>query len=241
MVWHRQGCASEWLSDHRVHAAHNSRHYRTERIEHMNDDNIFRLILLVGFLILVSIGVYHRIKSQATGEKLDRRQEGLFILLTLRPVGGAGWVGLIAYLINPTWMAWSSVPLPIWLRWIGIGLGIIAGSLFFWTLRNLGKNLTDTVVTRKEHSLVTSGPYRWVRHPFYSSVTQFILANSLAAANWFLFLTGILFFILIAIRTRIEERILLERFGDEYRTYMDRTGRFLPRFSSKSGPPRQMS
>lgn len=205
----------------------------------MNDDDIFRLILLVGFLILVSIGVYHRIKSQATREKLDRQQEGLFILLTLRPVGGAGWVGLIAYMINPSWMAWSSVPLPIWLRWIGIGLGIIAGLLFFWTLRNLGKNLTDTVVTRKQHSLVTSGPYRWVRHPFYSSATLFILANSLAAANWFLSLTGVLFFILIVIRTRKEEEHLLGRFGDEYRKYMKQTGRFFPRISRASGTETQ--
>lgn len=201
----------------------------------MNDDNIFRPILFVGFLILVSIGGYYRIKSQATGEKLDRRQEGLFILFTLRPVGAAGWVGLIAYMINPSWMAWSSVPLPIWLRWIGIGIGIIAGSLFLWTLRNLGKNLTDTVVTRKEHSLVTGGPYRWVRHPFYSSGTLFILANSLAAANWFLSLTGVLFFILIVIRTRREEKHLLARFGDEYRNYMRQTGRFLPRIGTESG------
>jgi len=212
-----------------------ARHCRTVRNEHMNDDDIFRLILFVGFLILVSITGYHRIKSQATGEKLDRRQEGLFILLTLRPVGGVGWGGLIAYMINPSWMAWSSFPLPIWLRWIGVALGIIAGSLFFWTLRNLGKNLTDTVVTRKEHSLVTRGPYRWVRHPFYSSVTLFILANSLAAANWFLSLTGVLFFILIVIRTRKEEKHLLARFGDEYRNYMRQTGRFLPRIGSKNG------
>lgn len=201
----------------------------------MNDDNIFRPILFAGFLILISITLYYRIKSQATGEKLDRRQEGLFILLTLRPVGAAGWLGLIAYMINPSWMAWSSVPLPIWLRWTGIGLGIFSGSLFFWTLRSLGKNLTDTVVTRKEHSLVTGGPYRWVRHPFYSSVTLFILANSLAAANWFLSLTGVLFFILIVIRTREEEKHLLARFGDEYRNYMRQTGRFLPRLGTESG------
>jgi protein-S-isoprenylcysteine O-methyltransferase Ste14 len=134
-------------------------------------------------------------------------------------------------MIDPSWMAWSSVPLPNWLRWIGIGLGIIAWSLLFWTLRYLGKNLTDTVVTRKEHALVTGGPYRWVRHPFYTSVTMAILANSLAAANWFLFLAGVSFFILIVIRTRKEEENLLGRFGEEYRKYMQRTGRFLPKSS----------
>ena len=160
-----------------------------------------------------------KLDGKGTGEKLDRRQEGVFVFVTLRAFGIMGMFGLIAYMIDPSWMAWSSVPLPNRLRWIGIGLGIIAGSLLFWTLRHLGKNLTDTVVTRKEHSLVTGGPYRWVRHPFYSSVITALLANSLAAANWFLFLAGVLFFILIVIRTRKEEENLLGRFGDEYRKY----------------------
>jgi len=199
----------------------------------MNDDHLFRVILLVGSIVLLPIAAYHRLKSQATGEKLDRRQEGLFILFTLRPVGVVGMLGLIAYMINPSWMAWSSVPLPAWLRWTGVGVGVIAGALLIWTLRSLGKNLTDTVVTRREHTLVTSGPYRWVRHPFYGSLALCVLANSLVAANWFLFLSGSLLFVLIIIRTRTEEEKLLARFGDSYRAYMDRTGRFLPRIEAK--------
>jgi len=55
----------------------------------------------------------------------------------------------------------------------------------------LGKNLTDTVVTRKEHTLVTSGPYRWVRHPFLCGV-GFERGGQLAAtANWFYLLMGL--------------------------------------------------
>ena len=204
------------------------------------DDNIFRFILAAGWLVLIPITAYHRVKSH-TGEKLDRRQEGLFVLLTLRPVGLGSMIGLIIYMINPLWMAWSSVPLTIWLRWVGIGIGITAGSLLVWTLRSLGKNLTDTVVTRKEHNLITGGPYRWVRHPFYSSATMAIFANSLATANWFLFLTGILFFGLIVIRTRKEEQILLARFGQDYRKYMSRTGRFFPKVSSETEPPKQIT
>jgi len=194
----------------------------------MNDDQTFRAVLILGALILFPIALYHRLKSQATGEKLDRRQEGLFILITLRPVGIACMLGLIAYMVNPSWMAWSSVTLPDWVRWLGVGVGVVAGGLLIWTLRSLRKNLTDTVVTRREHTLVTSGPYRWVRHPFYDCVALCVLANSLAAANWFLFLTGGLVFGLIIVRTRKEEENLLARFGEAYRAYMQRTGRFLP-------------
>jgi protein-S-isoprenylcysteine O-methyltransferase Ste14 len=195
----------------------------------MYGDQAFRIALIIGALILLPVMVYHRIKSQATGETLDRWQEGPFILFTLRPMGVAAMLGLLAFMTNPGWMAWSSVPLPAWLRWLGVGLGALAGGLLIWTLRHLGPNLTDTVVTRREHTLVTSGPYRWVRHPFYGAVGLAILANSLTAANWFILVTGGLAFILMIVRARTEEQHLLTRFGNSYRRYVESTGRLIPR------------
>ncbi len=200
----------------------------------MENEQIFRFILMLGFAVLIPIGAYYRIKSQATGEKLDRRQEGIFILLTLRPIGIAAMVGYVTYMMNPAWMAWSSVALPNALRWAGVVLGIPGGLLLVVTLRTLGKNLTDTVVTRAAHTLVTRGPYRWVRHPFYLATAWAFVANSLVTANWFLALTGAIVFGLMVLRTSIEEEKLIERFGEEYKEYMKRTGRFLPRlFPSK--------
>ena len=194
----------------------------------MSDDQLFRLILLAGFVIFLPIGVYHRLNAR-TGEKLDRRQEGMFILVALRLAGLAGTAGLIAYLIDPAYMAWAAVPLPVWLRWTGVGLALIAGSLLVWMFRTLGRNLTDTVVTRKQHTLVTTGPYRWVRHPMYASAALAIVGNSLVAANWYLFVVGCLALLLLVIRTRKEEQNLIAKFGDDYRNYMQRTGRFVPR------------
>jgi len=194
----------------------------------MSDDQLFRLLLLAGFFIFMPIGVYHRLRSR-TGEKLDRRQEGLFIMVTLRVTGIAGMAGLTGYLINPACMAWAAVPLPVALRWTGVGLALITGLLLVWMFRTLGRNLTDTVVTRKEHTLVTTGPYRWVRHPLYTLAAWLGVANSLAAANWFFFVMGGAIFLLLAIRTRKEEENLIARFGDGYRNYMQHTGRFLPR------------
>ncbi len=138
-------------------------------------------------------------------------------------------LGLLAYLINPAWMAWSSIRLPIWLRWIGVGIGIFAGSLLIWTMRHLGKNLTDTVVTRQEHELITTGPYRYVRHPFYVAFALAVLANALVTANGFIFLTGALALALLVLRTPREEARLAARFGEAYRAYTERTNRFWPR------------
>jgi protein-S-isoprenylcysteine O-methyltransferase Ste14 len=196
------------------------------------NDQPFRAVLIAVFLVVLPIGIYHRLKSEATREKLDRRQEGLFILATLRPLGAAFWLGLIAWMINPGWMAWSSVFLPVWVRWTGVGLVIVACGLLVWTFRSLGTNLTDTVVTRKTHTLVLHGPYRWIRHPFYDTAALLALASSLIAANWFLFVSGVLLFCLLVLRTKTEEENLVARFGDSYRTYMARTGRFLPRIGA---------
>lgn len=194
----------------------------------MSEDQTFRLALIAGAILLMPIMVYHRLKAR-TGESLDRRQEGLAILLTLRPIGLAMMAGLIAYMIDPRLMAWSSIALPTWLRWAGVGAGLLAMPLLLWTLTNLGKNLTDTVVTRRAHTMVSTGPYRWVRHPFYDVVALCALANGMAAANWFLLLTGGVVVTLLAVRSRTEEEKLLLRFGDSYRTYMGQTGRFLPK------------
>jgi protein-S-isoprenylcysteine O-methyltransferase Ste14 len=194
----------------------------------MNHDDIFRLILVGIFVLFLPFALYHRIRSN-TGEKLDRWQEGTIILFGLR-LGSLPWfLGSLAWMINPQWMAWSSVPLPIWLRWIGFVFIAVWVVLFACTFQTLGRNLTDTVVTRKDHSLVTTGPYRYVRHPFYLAFFLAFIGSSLVFANWFLLLAGMVPCGFLVARTRIEEEKLIEKFGDDYREYMSRTGRFWPR------------
>ena len=67
----------------------------------MGDDQTFRIILALGMAAVLPFGIYHRVRAQATHEKLDRRQEGLFILLTLRPIGLAAMFGLVTFVANP--------------------------------------------------------------------------------------------------------------------------------------------
>ena len=197
----------------------------------MAEDQIFRIVLALGLAAILPVGIYHRVRSQATREPLDRRQEGLFILLTLRPFGLATMLGLLTFVVNPAWMAWSSVPLPLSLRWGGVGFGVVGGVLLIWTFRTLGTNITDTVVTRRHHTLMTTGPFQYVRHPFYVASAIALVANTLTTANWFIGLTGTLAVTLLVLRTKTEERFLIERFGDDYREYMKKTGRFFPRRS----------
>ena len=203
----------------------------------MNHDAALRAVLIAVFVVILPVGVYYRFKSQGTRETLDRRQEGLFILATLRPMGAAFWLAVFAWMIEPRWMAWASVPLPVPVRWAGVGVVVVACGLLVWTFRSLGRNLTDTVVTRRHHSLILHGPYRWVRHPLYGSVALFTVALSLIAANWFFFVAGLVMLGLLAIRTRTEEEHLVARFGESYRAYMQRTGGFIPRIGASRRDP----
>jgi protein-S-isoprenylcysteine O-methyltransferase Ste14 len=197
----------------------------------MNRDEPFHTIAAVLALVLFPLMAYFRLKSR-TNERLDRRQEGLFVLLTLRPIGLVTLAALFAYLVNPASIAWAAAPFPAWLRWAAVGEAIAAGALILWTMRTLGRNLTDTVVTREHHTLVVNGPYRFVRHPFYLALALWMTAFAFMAANWFLLVGGLAVVSLLVLRTAAEEERLVARFGDGYRNYMKRTGRFLPRLKA---------
>jgi protein-S-isoprenylcysteine O-methyltransferase Ste14 len=204
----------------------------SEVVNTIDLDATFRPFVVAGFFLVILIALPFRLKSQATREKLDRMQEGVAVMIVLRLGGLAVWAAVIAFMINPALMVWSSLPLPAAARWTGVGLTILTAVLLTWTLRSLGPNLTDTVVTRAAHTLVTRGPYRWVRHPFYDCMALFIVSLALMMANWFVIVSGGVMFALLAIRSRTEEDKLMERFGEPYRTYRAATGRFLPKISA---------
>ena len=176
-----------------------------------------------------AISVYHRHRARRIGGAVSLEAEGVPIVVALRLAGLALWLSLAAYLLNPRWMRWSAVRLPVGLRWLGAAVGAAALPLAFWVFRSIGTNITPTVATREEHSLVTSGPYRWVRHPLYSVGTLLFLSLALVLANWFVGLMGLVVLALLMLRLPREEAELVARFGDEYRAYMARTGRLLPR------------
>ena len=144
-------------------------------------------------------------------------------------MGLALWLSVLLYLVYPAALARFSLPLPLPLRWLGAGLMAAAVPLVYWVFSSLGRNVTPTVMTRREHTLVTHGPYRRVRHPLYSSAYLFLAGLVLLSGNLWLAGVVVLTCIPLLLRTPLEEAALIERFGDEYRAYLRRTGRYLPR------------
>jgi protein-S-isoprenylcysteine O-methyltransferase Ste14 len=195
------------------------------------NDNIFRILAAVILILGAMISSTFRTRAEKKGgEKISLKEEGTLTTLLLRIFGLSIWGGVFAYLINLNWMKWSSIDLPDSLRWIGVALGILGDLLAYWVFSNLGDNVTRTVVTRKSAQLVTSGPYRWVRHPLYLMGLIGYIGFALLAENWFIGLATVLVFLVLVRRTDKEEAKLVEKFGDEYREYMKQTGRFFPKF-----------
>ena len=194
------------------------------------NENIFRILAAVILITGMVISSYFRMKADRdTGEKISRKADGN-VMMTFIKIGGLIlWLSPFVYFINPAWMAWSKIGLPEWARWVGVVFGILCDLGIYWLFSSIGSGITPTSATRTEHKLITSGPYRWVRHPLYTVGSSMFVAFGLMADNWFIALLGVLAFIGMAIRTPREEANLIEKFGDEYREYMKRTGRFLPR------------
>ena len=194
----------------------------------MNSEAIFRSSLAAVFILLTLIRVYYARKAGEADEKTSTDGEDKLGAILLRAFNSLAAVATLVYLIAPRWMGWSALPLPAWLRWIGVVAGLLTIALFLWVHRALGENWSTSVEPKEQHALVTSGPYRWVRHPMYTTMFVWTLAFFLLSANWFVGITWLALSILAASRAGEEEAALIEKFGAEYRAYMQRTARFLP-------------
>ena len=190
---------------------------------------MFRIIGALLFLAGVSISFYFRRKSETQGDKVAFEAEGTFVMIALRLAGMAMWFSVLIWLINPRWMAWAQLDIPSGFRWFGVALGFLCLPLTYWLFSSIGTNITQTVETRADHQLVTSGPYRYVRHPLYTVGMAMFFAFALMASNWFIALATALVLVMLLIRLPKEEQKLIDRFGEQYRQYMQQTGKLFPR------------
>lgn len=195
----------------------------------MNTETLIRICLTVCLALAMSISITYRWRAAKSGDDINiEAEEGRRIMILRSLFALGGWGGMLLYLINPAWMAWAQIELPMWLRWAGVA--ILAGCvpLIYWVFSSLGTNVTHTVAIRKNHSLVRRGPYRYIRHPLYAVGFTAFLGFSLAAANVFIFLMLAGVFLVLDRRSDLEEARLIERFGQDYVDYMKVTGRYLP-------------
>jgi protein-S-isoprenylcysteine O-methyltransferase Ste14 len=186
-------------------------------------------LVFVVLLIAFGISASFRKKAQDEGGKIDRREEGWGILVARM---GAALPLLAVIMLNVFWpssLSWSKFTSPEWVKMIGLVLAALCVPLLWWVFSSIGKNISETVLIKKEHELVTHGPYARVRHPLYGAALLLLLSIGLVFGDWIILgyvLAGTLAFRLLVIPA--EEKQLLDAFGEDYECYQSRTGALLP-------------
>ncbi|NJM42665.1 MAG: isoprenylcysteine carboxylmethyltransferase family protein [Anaerolineae bacterium] len=193
-------------------------------------ETFFRISTALVLVCVCATSFYFRRRANLKGGKL-RSQEGQRPLAWLRLLALIIWIPILAYLINPDLISGLRVALPDWVRVVGLVAIAVDSVLVFWMFRSLDTNITPVHEARENAKLVTSGPYRWIRHPLYAFGFALLVSLALVTGIWWLAACAAIFIGFFALwRVPKEEAKLIEVFGDAYRQYMGRTGRFLPKF-----------
>lgn len=189
----------------------------------------FRLLALAVLVPTFGMSFAFRRRAERRGGRRDSSR-GRWLSVGLRGIFILFMLPLVAYLIDPSWVEWARVPLPDGLRWAGGLLALLAVPGFYWLLHHLGTNITATQYAREGATLVTTGPYHYVRHPMYSLGVVYLLGLVLLTELWPLAAGSMICYALLLWRTPREEAELVETFGEAYRQYQRETGQYLPRF-----------
>lgn len=195
-------------------------------------NDVFQIVyiigLVVGYIIRIPPGRQHK-RAAVVEKRVSSVQEK--VLLFLASIGLL--VLPLIYLFSP-WLDFADYRLPVWAAhaagWPGAAIFAAALWLLWRSHVDLGRHWSPMLQIRKKHALVTHGSFRYIRHPMYAAHWLWAVAQALLLQNW---IAGpallVTFFPVYWLRVPREEQMLLEHFGDAYRSYMNRTGRVIPR------------
>jgi len=196
----------------------------------MEAERWFRAAFVASGVGLFAIRIYYQAKvRKEAGHSLRQQGErgmlfgGLAAVVTIT-------FGLV-HIFFPGRPEWAyALHYPDAVRWAGVILLSSGVLLLFLAQHHLALNFSSFVRVREGHTLVQSGPYRWIRHPIYTAYFMNYVGGGLVSANWVLTFVPFLFFAaMIALRVGEEERMMIGQLGERYEQYMRRTGRLVPR------------
>jgi len=172
-------------------------------------------ILVAGWLLWLT-PFFRARQSEKPAKQVDRRARWGILLVA------------IAYCLLWQGRFWERSPR----RW-QVALAIVffvLASLLSWTgARALGRQWRIDAGLSADHELITSGPYRFVRHPIYTSMLGVLLGTGTLITPWWLLLPSLLLFIIgTEIRVRIEDNLLASQFGDRFAEYQKRVPAYIP-------------
>ena len=170
--------------------------------------------------------IYWQIK--AVGAKTTRRLEPASsrILRALTFV-----IAIILFSITRIplhWLYLQPWPAGFWAFWLGASV-MAAGLLFaVWAREHLGSNWSSPVTIKREHELITTGPYALVRPPIYTGILAGLLGTAIALSQVRGFIGFVLIFLILWVKLRVEEQWMRSQFGENYVTYARQTAALVP-------------
>ena len=186
---------------------------------------VAKVVVLAATLTMIAVRAPHGRRSRTVKVVRSHKtslEAGLLVL---------AWIGFVIPLI---WLAspvlsFAEYSLSVGPLVAGVFCYAVGLWLFYRSHADLGTNWSITLEVREQHRLITQGVYRRIRHPMYSALMLYSVGQALVIPNWVAGPSNLLAFaVLLALRLRAEERMMDERFGDEYAAYSARTKRLIP-------------
>lgn len=182
-------------------------------------------VLLAASVVMIAIRAPYGQRSRRVAIAKDGKGALEKILLTI------AWVAFfvpIVWVFSP-WFDFAEYALHPAALAAGVALYAAGLWLFYKSHADLGDNWSITLQVRQQHTLVTRGVYRRVRHPMYTAILLYTLGQTLVIPNWLAGPTYLAAMVLlIALRLRPEEQMMLDKFGEEYAEYQKNTKRLVP-------------
>ena len=192
---------------------------------------ISELVYLTGYCVATLIRSYY-------GMQFKRKE--IAVSQHDNPIVYAGIAIWAVVLILPffsiftDWLVFANYEIPSSLRTLGAIIFFFSLLVLWRSHLDLARNFSPGLFIRNKHTLITTGIYRYIRHPMYLSFMLWSTGQALLIDNWLSGPLGLLAFALIYLfRVKREEQQLVERFGDEYELYQNKTGRVLPKLIKK--------
>jgi len=189
-------------------------------------NSIFKIIYFILFVVVFIVRKIFTAGNKKQEFVVKEKSAGDVLLLTF---DGIGMLIPLVYVFS-TWLDFADYNMPDWVGWIGIVLFMNAIMVLYFSHAHLGKNWSPVLGIQKEHTLVMSGIYKYIRHPMYAAHLLWAIAQILILHNW---IAGYSFIVVMIphylMRVGKEEQMMVEQFGGEYEDYMKTTGRIFPK------------
>ncbi len=165
----------------------------------------------------IILGITRR--SRETGDSRDANSLRVLWIVIVVSV----WLGMQAHEL------WRDATLPFWTVSVGVVLFVFGIFLRWYSIIHLGRFFTVDVSIAKNHELIETGPYRFIRHPSYSGALLAFVGYGMVLQNWvsLLILIGPIGLAFLY-RIHVEERALIQALGERYTAYINRTKRLVP-------------